>query len=110
PRDLAPREVQCADAPQGQGTGAARRLACASRRIGRPSPRFHDTGAIIPMTRLRSARWLDVDDLRSFGHRSRLMQMGYALEDWNGRPVIAIINTWSDINPCHAHFRHRVED
>ncbi|MBY8977767.1 dihydroxy-acid dehydratase [Rhodobacteraceae bacterium NNCM2] len=59
---------------------------------------------------LRSARWFDKDDLRSFGHRSRIMQMGYAREDWNGRPVIAIINTWSDINPCHAHFRHRVED
>jgi dihydroxy-acid dehydratase len=62
------------------------------------------------MNKLRSARWLDHDDLRSFGHRSRLMQMGYGLEDWNGRPVIAIINTWSDINPCHAHFKQRVED
>ena len=62
------------------------------------------------MTKLRSARWLDQDDLRSFGHRSRLMQMGYALEDWGGRPVIAIVNTWSDINPCHAHFKQRVED
>ena len=59
---------------------------------------------------LRSARWFDADDLRGFGHRSRLMQMGYGLEDWNGRPVIAIINTWSDINPCHAHFKSRVED
>lgn len=62
------------------------------------------------MSKLRSARWFDTDDLRGFGHRSRLMQMGYGLEDWDGRPVIAILNTWSDINPCHAHFRHRVED
>jgi len=38
------------------------------------------------------------------------MQMGYSLDDWNGRPVIAIVNTWSDINPCHAHFKARVED
>ncbi|QDY99718.1 dihydroxy-acid dehydratase [Nitratireductor mangrovi] len=59
---------------------------------------------------LRSARWFDTDDLRGFGHRSRLMQMGYSLDDWNGRPVIAIVNTWSDINPCHAHFRARIED
>lgn len=59
---------------------------------------------------LRSARWFAPDDLRSFGHRSRLMQMGYAPEDWEGRPVIAIVNTWSDLNPCHAHFRARVED
>ena len=60
--------------------------------------------------KLRSARWFDTDDLRGFGHRSRLMQMGYGVEDWGGRPVIAILNTWSDINPCHAHFRARVED
>ncbi|MGI9372459.1 MAG: dihydroxy-acid dehydratase, partial [Hyphomicrobiales bacterium] len=59
---------------------------------------------------LRSGLWFDKDDLRSFGHRSRAMQMGYGLEDWNGKPVIAIINTWSDINHCHAHFKHRVED
>ncbi|WP_225765207.1 L-arabinonate dehydratase [Inquilinus sp. Marseille-Q2685] len=59
---------------------------------------------------LRSARWFAPDDLRSFGHRSRAMQMGYGPEDWVGRPVIALINTWSDANPCHAHFRHRVED
>ena len=59
---------------------------------------------------LRSARWFAPDDLRAFGHRSRAMQMGYGPEDWAGKPVIAIVNTWSDINQCHAHFRHRVED
>ncbi|MDB5760577.1 MAG: dihydroxy-acid dehydratase, partial [Burkholderia sp.] len=59
---------------------------------------------------LRSARWFAPDDLRSFGHRSRIMQMGYAPGDWEGKPVIAILNTWSDINPCHAHFKQRVED
>ncbi|MGR3718260.1 MAG: L-arabinonate dehydratase [Thermohalobaculum sp.] len=59
---------------------------------------------------LRSARWFAPDDFRSFGHRSRAMQMGYAPEDWEGRPVIAILNTWSDAQPCHAHFKHRVED
>ncbi len=59
---------------------------------------------------LRSARWFAPDDLRSFGHRSRAMQMGYGPEDWSGKPVIAIINTWSDINPCHTHFKQRVED
>ena len=59
---------------------------------------------------LRSARWFEPDDLRSFGHRSRAMQMGYGPEDWSGKPVIAIVNTWSDINPCHTHFKQRVED
>jgi dihydroxy-acid dehydratase len=59
---------------------------------------------------LRSARWFAPDDLRAFGHRSRAMQMGYAPEEWKGRPVIAILNTWSDAQPCHMHFKTRVDD
>ncbi len=58
---------------------------------------------------LRSARWFSPDDLRSFGHRSRAMQMGLSSEDWEGKPVIAILNTWSDVQPCHMHFTDRVE-
>ena len=58
----------------------------------------------------RSFRWFGPQDLRSFGHRSRMLQMGYDATDFTGKPVIAIINTWSDINPCHAHFKARVED
>ena len=59
---------------------------------------------------LRSHRWYGVNDLRSFGHRSRTAQMGYARSDYAGKPVIAIVNTWSDINPCHSHFKQRVEE
>ena len=59
---------------------------------------------------LRSARWFAPDDLRSMGHRSRFMQMGYGPDDWKGKPVIAIVNTWSDVNQCHAHFKQRVDD
>ena len=59
---------------------------------------------------LRSARWFGPDDLRSFGHRSRMNQMGYAAEEFAGKPVIGIINTWSDLAQCHAHFKSRVDD
>jgi dihydroxy-acid dehydratase len=59
---------------------------------------------------LRSHRWYGVSDLRAFGHRSRTAQMGYSRADYLGKPVIAIVNTWSDINPCHAHFRQRAEE
>ncbi len=59
---------------------------------------------------LRSHRWLGVNDMRSFGHRSRLRQIGYDADDWAGKPVIGIINTWSEINPCHAHLRVRAEN
>ena len=59
---------------------------------------------------LRSARWFAPDDFRSFGHRSRMSQMGYGAADYAGKPVIAIINTWSDLNQCHSHFKQRVED
>ena len=58
---------------------------------------------------MRSARWFAPDDLRSFGHRSRAMQMGLSREDWDGKPVIAILNTWSELQPCHMHFKDRVE-
>ncbi len=59
---------------------------------------------------LRSHRWYGVNDMRSFGHRSRTAQMGYSRSDYAGKPVIAIINTWSDINSCHSHFRQRAEE
>ena len=59
---------------------------------------------------LRSRRWFERDDLRSFGHRSRLKQMGYAKADYAGKPVVAVVNTWSDLNPCHSHFRTRAEE
>lgn len=58
---------------------------------------------------LRSARWFAPDDLRSMGHRSRAMQMGLDRADWDGKPIIAIINTWSDLSPCHHHLRDRAE-
>src|SRR4051795_13008575 len=59
---------------------------------------------------LRSYRWFGRDDLRSFGHRSRAKQAGFSAEDITGKPVIAILNTWSDANPCHAHFRNGAEE
>jgi dihydroxy-acid dehydratase len=59
---------------------------------------------------LRSHRWYGANDLRSFGHRSRTAQMGYTRADYAGKPVIAVINTWSEINPCHTHFRQRAEE
>jgi dihydroxy-acid dehydratase len=58
---------------------------------------------------LRSARWYGATDMRSFGHRSRTKQMGFAAADYAGKPVIAILNTWSELNPCHQHFRERAE-
>ena len=59
---------------------------------------------------LRSFRTWGAADLRSFGHRSRTKQMGYAEVDWKGKPVIGILNTWSDLNQCHQHFRIRAEE
>ena len=59
---------------------------------------------------LRSARWFAPDDLRSFGHRSRMMQLGYAEEDFRDKPIIGVLNTWSELNSCHGHFRERAQD
>ena len=59
---------------------------------------------------LRSHRWYGAQDLRAFGHRSRTQQMGFSKADYSGKPVIALLNTWSDMNPCHTHFKQRVEE
>jgi dihydroxy-acid dehydratase len=59
---------------------------------------------------LRSHRWYGPNNLRAFGHRSRTAQMGFDRSDYAGKPVIGILNTWSDINPCHTHFKQRVEE
>lgn len=58
---------------------------------------------------LRSFSWFGPDNMRGFSHRSRMLQLGHRREDFVGKPVIAIVNTWSEINPCHAHFRERAE-
>jgi dihydroxy-acid dehydratase len=81
-----------ADSPDPATSGAS----------GRPARRA--------VTDLRSQRWFAPDDLRSFGHRSRLRQLGYSADDAEGKPVIAILNTWSDLQQCHGHFRERAED
>lgn len=58
---------------------------------------------------LRSHRWFASDDIRGFAHRQRMQQQGLNREEFMGRPVIGIINTWSDLSPCHAHLRERAE-
>ncbi len=58
---------------------------------------------------LRSFRWFGPETMRGFSHRSRMKQSGYRKEDFTGKPVVAIINTWSEINTCHAHLRERAE-
>lgn len=67
-------------------------------------------GDRIQPQQLRSARWFEPDDLRSFGHRSRMMQLGYSDNEYRGKPIIGILNTWSGFNACHSHFPERVQD
>ncbi|MGI9467610.1 MAG: L-arabinonate dehydratase [Rubripirellula sp.] len=61
-------------------------------------------------SKLRSHRWFGPDDMRSFGHRSRLKAMGFDDIDYKDRPVVAILNTWSELNTCHSHFRNRADE
>jgi len=58
---------------------------------------------------LRSRRWFSAGDMRAFAHRQRIQQMGLRREDVLDRPIVAIVNTWSDLSPCHAHLRDRAE-
>lgn len=58
--------------------------------------------------KLRSHRWFGGDPF-SIEHTGHALQAGFAREEFEGRPVIGIINTWSDLNPCHAHLRERAQ-
>jgi dihydroxy-acid dehydratase len=58
---------------------------------------------------LRSYSWFGPQTMYGFSHRSRMLQLGFQREDFIGKPVIGIVNTWSEINPCHAHLRERAE-
>ena len=89
--------------PRG-GPGAGRRRSARPARSSRVSQRRKTP------EQLRSHRWFGVHDLRSFGHRSRTKQMGFSADDYAGKPVIAIINTWSEANPCHVHLRQRADE
>ncbi|CAM5304752.1 dihydroxy-acid dehydratase [Streptomyces narbonensis] len=67
------------------------------------APRRPEPGAPRRPEELRSHQWYGTDGLRSFSHRARTRQLGYLPEEHLGKPVIAVLNTWSDINPCHVH-------
>ncbi|KFK96221.1 MULTISPECIES: 6-deoxy-6-sulfo-D-gluconate dehydratase [unclassified Serratia (in: enterobacteria)] len=58
---------------------------------------------------LRSQRWFAPDTIRAFAHRQRMQQIGLRREEFMGKPVIAILNTWSELSPCHSHLRERAE-
>ena len=57
----------------------------------------------------RSRRWTGPDDLRSFGHRSRLKQLGWTADEYDC-PIVAVASTWNELNTCHAHFPERAAD
>ncbi|MFI7295844.1 L-arabinonate dehydratase [Streptomyces sp. NPDC050121] len=82
--------------PADDGTAAAERPSVRHPALKRPEE-------------LRSHQWYGTDGLRSFSHRARTRQLGYLPEEHLGKPVIAILNTWSDINPCHVHLRDRAQ-
>ncbi|MFD9869370.1 L-arabinonate dehydratase [Streptomyces niveus] len=77
-----------------------------------PRPATSHPGGRLTPEDLRSHQWYGSDissGLRSFSHRARTRQLGYLPEEHLGKPVVAILNTWSDINPCHVHLRERAQ-
>jgi dihydroxy-acid dehydratase len=77
--------------------------------FGYESPRQDIMPADKEIEDLRSQRWLAGDGMRTFSHRARLAQTGWNRSDFMGRPVIGILNTWSDISTCHSHLRERAQ-
>ncbi|MBM3276738.1 MAG: dihydroxy-acid dehydratase [Candidatus Handelsmanbacteria bacterium] len=58
-----------------------------------------------PESGLRSAGWFARQDMAGFVARGWLKNQGHPDQMFNGRPVIGIANTWSDLNPCNASLR-----
>lgn len=57
------------------------------------------------MTKLRSSRWFDRNDEVGFNHRAALRSEGFTANAFEGRPVIGICNSWSELNNCNLHLR-----
>ena len=54
--------------------------------------------------KLRSAAWFDRQDKNGFYYRSWLKNRGFPQDQFEGRPVIGICNTWAELTPCNTHF------
>ena len=61
------------------------------------------------MNKLRSQEWFGPLDKNGFIHRSWMKNQGWPHDLFEGRPVIGICNTWSELTPCNAHFRELAE-
>jgi dihydroxyacid dehydratase/phosphogluconate dehydratase len=55
--------------------------------------------------KLRSAEWFGTQDKNGFMYRSWMKNQGIPDHEFNGKPIIGICNTWSELTPCNAHFR-----
>jgi len=62
-----------------------------------------------PKRPLRSAQWFGSNDKNGFMYRSWMKNQGIPDHEFQGKPVIGICNTWSELTPCNAHFRKIAE-
>lgn len=58
---------------------------------------------------LRSRAWFGGNDVNSFAHRAWLKSQGYTSDTFDERPVIGIVNSWSEATPCNGHLRALAE-
>src|SRR6195952_2157436 len=58
---------------------------------------------------LRSAQWFGTQDKNGFMYRSWMKNQGIPDHEFQGKPIIGICNTWSELTPCNAHFRKLAE-
>ena len=62
-----------------------------------------------PPVKLRSAAWFGTPDKNGFMYRSWMRNQGIPDHEFQGKPIIGICNTWSELTPCNAHFRKLAE-
>jgi L-arabonate dehydrase len=63
----------------------------------------------IKIQKRRSQAWFEKQDRDGFVHRSWTAKPGYPQDSFDGRPIIGICNTWSELTPCNSHFRELAE-
>ena len=61
------------------------------------------------MQKLRSQEWFGKKGKDGFIYRAWMKNQGIPSEEFDGKPVIGICNTWSELTPCNAHFRELAE-
>src|SRR5882672_4512669 len=97
------------EARRSTGSVARRRPAVYHAGIARPPPGARGGRSVMTTHPLRSRHWFGERSLDGFMHRAYLRAEGFSEALFDGRPVVGIANSWSELTNCNAHLRQVAE-